>query len=363
MIATSSLLVSAMVHPERMCELDLAGWDLLVRQARISQLLPRLATRVEESGLNGRIPAAPLRHLLAARELQQRQRQAVRWEVAHLTEALAARGVRALLLKGAAYEMAGLPPARCRLFSDIDILVPRAQLDAAEMALMMHGWVSSHLDAYDQRYYRRWMHELPPMRHLTRHSVIDIHHNLVPDTAPIHPDPGKLLAAARPCPDAPDVWVLSDLDLILHSAVHLFNDGEFDHALRDLLDIDELTRHLLPTPAHWLALVERARELDLSRPLFYAVRYLQRVLGRDIPTEVQIAADAAGPVGPLRPLMDAVFERGLQPDHASCSGSCTRAARFGLYLRGHFLRMPLHLLLPHLVRKAWMRNESVQKRE
>jgi len=26
-----------------------------------------------------------------------------------------------------------------------------------------------------------------------------------------------------------------------------------------------------------------------------------------------------------------------------------------LYIRSHYLRMPLYLLLPHLLRKAWMR--------
>ena len=29
-----------------------------------------------------------------------------------------------------------------------------------------------------------------------------------------------------------------------------------------------------------------------------------------------------------------------------------------LYLRSHYLRMPLYLLLPHLVRKAWMRRQD-----
>jgi len=35
---------------------------------------------------------------------------------------------------------------------------------------------------------------------------------------------------------------------------------------------------------------------------------------------------------------------------------CTGPARWLLYVRGHALRMPLHLVLPHLLRKAWLRH-------
>ena len=76
---------------------------------------------------------------------------------------LATVDVDLVLLKGAAYLMAGLPAARGRVFSDVDILVPVARLAEVENALMLHGWSTTHHNAYDQRYYRQWMHELPPL--------------------------------------------------------------------------------------------------------------------------------------------------------------------------------------------------------
>jgi hypothetical protein len=42
--------------------------------------------------------------------------------------------------------------------------VPRASLDAAERALVGAVWQMEALDPYDERYYRKWSHELPPMR-------------------------------------------------------------------------------------------------------------------------------------------------------------------------------------------------------
>jgi hypothetical protein len=55
--------------------------------------------------------------------------------------------------------------------------------------------------------------------------------------------------------------------------------------------------------------------------------------------------------------MDRVFTRVLMPDHASCADLFTPAARMAAFVRAHWLRMPPHLLIPHLARKAIVREE------
>jgi hypothetical protein len=50
--------------------------------------------------------------------------------------------------------------------------------------------------------------------------------------------------------------------------------------------------------------------------------------------------------------MELLLKRALQPQHPSCRDTLTRLARGLLYVRGHALRMPPRLLLPHLMRKA-----------
>ena len=44
----------------------------------------------------------------------------------------------------------------------------------------------------------------------------------------------------------------------------------------------------------------------------------------------------------------------LRPVHPSCHVPGEGLARWLLFVRSHWLRMPLQLLVPHLVRKAWM---------
>jgi hypothetical protein len=348
------LLIHVLREPARMAQLGLADWDLLLRQALAANLTASLYCLADEQGLLGTLPAQPRRHLEWAGTLLRRHGDGVRWEVTRIAAALAAIDAPLILLKGAAYTLAGLPPARGRLFSDIDVLLPKPCIPEAEAALMMAGWVSQHQDDYDQRYYRVWMHEIPPMQHFKRGSMIDVHHAILPLTARAKPDTAKLRAAALALPGQSNVQVLAPADMVLHSATHLFCDGEFDKGLRDLLDLHRLLCHFDAEPGFWQALPGRAREMDLARPLFYALRYAARVLGTPVPAAVTAALAPSGPGPLLLALMDGLFLRALMPLHASCAGPLTGLAHSLLYIRGNWLRMPPLLLARHLFHKAFI---------
>jgi hypothetical protein len=342
----------ALRNPRVLPGWSLAEWEVLVRQARCANLRSRLAALLDEDGLLEQVPAAARAHLEAARVVSQAQEEAVRREVALIGKALARTGIDIVLLKGAAYVFAGLPAARGRLFSDIDILVPGAALTKVEAALMLQGWATTHHNAYDQRYYRRWMHELPPMRHVRRQTVLDVHHAILPRTARLKPDSAKLLAASRPVVGGSRLRVLAPADMVLHSAAHLFLNEELGSGLRDLADLDALLRHFGREAAFWEALPARARELDLARPLYYALRYATGILGTPVPETARLAAERGRPPVLLRALMDSLFLRALQPEHRSAADALTPLARKSLYVRAHWLRMPAGLLAFHLAVKA-----------
>lgn len=346
------LLLNVLREPVSTVLLKLEDWDVLIRQARQFDLLGRLSVLLEECELLEAVPAQPREHLLSGHVAAQRHKLAVHAEVAHIRKALQPIGVPIILLKGAAYAIAKLPPASGRFFSDIDILVPKESVNAVEAALLMNGWIATHPDAYDQHYYRTWMHELPPMQHVKRMTVIDVHHAIVPQTSPVQPDPVKLRMAARPVEGFADLLVLGPVDMVLHSAVHLFHDGEFDHGLRDLVDLDALLRHFGCRREFWVELIQRAEEMQLSRPLFYALRYAERFLKTPVPASTRQAADAAKPNLLLLRCMDAIFQRGIlgvvpwNPEHSAS------LSHFLLYIRANALRMPPLLLARHLFHKA-----------
>jgi hypothetical protein len=335
---------------------ELSQWELLLHQARSARLPAQLAQRFRDSGQQ--VPPQVLRHFDAALILAESQRRALQWEVHEIQRALQTLPGPVVLLKGAAYVMAGLQAARGRVFSDVDVLVPSAMLNAAEAAFMLAGWQSTHHNAYDQRYYRQWMHEIPPMLHNTRGTVIDLHHNILPLSSRITVDASQLLQQIVPIAGWPGIYRLGDTDMVLHSACHLFLDGEFDKGLRDLSDIDALLREFGCRLEFWQELPARAEALGLSRILFHALRQCMRVFGTPVPQTCLAAVSAAAPAAAVRRFMDAVFERALRPEHPSCSDAGSRLARQFLYLRAHWMRMPLGLLLLHLGRKALRGEES-----
>ncbi|MDN3919518.1 nucleotidyltransferase domain-containing protein [Roseateles violae] len=329
-------------------------WELLLGQARRAGLLARLALRLEaaDGGLAA-LPEAPARLLRASLAIVERQRHEVLAELAQLRRALRGLDGPVVLLKGAAYQLAGLPPARGRLFSDVDLLVERSHLLRAEGLLFAAGWISQERDAYNQRYYRQWMHEIPPLEHVQRHSVVDLHHTIAPPTSRFRIDAAKLFERIRPI-GASGFHMLAPEDMVLHSAAHLYQEGEFDRGLRDLLDLDDLLEHFGREPGFWPGLLARAAELGLGEPLFLLLDQRCRLFGRRPPADCTPALAALRP-GPLRRwALGRLLRLALRPHHPSCDDAASRAARWLLYVRSHRLRMPLHLLLPHLLRKAYM---------
>lgn len=348
------LLVRTLRSPDAVIRFSMSEWDMLVRQARAAGLLARLAHRLRRDGLTAAIPAVARWHFDAAETLADKQRTAVRWELQQIRAALSELDSPLIVLKGAAYVAADLPAAAGRLFNDIDILVPRERLLRAESSLMLAGWHPTGLSEYDRRYYRRWMHEIPPLQHFQRNTVIDVHHAILPDTARYHPDSNRLRSRAIAVEGLPGIYVLAAEDRILHSATHLFHDGELPHGLRDLTDLDLLLRDAIADRDFWPRLTARAGELQLRRPLFYALRYLRLFLDTPVPDSALAALEGAAPGRLTLALMDGIFTRALAPVHASCADAFTPLARLAAFVRAHWLRMPAHLLIPHLFHKAFI---------
>ena len=342
--------------------LEPRDWEALLSQARRARLLGRVAQHFQQRGWLADVPDAPRRHLDNALRQVRRQRDEARWEADCLRRALGHLGTPVVLLKGAAYVLADLPPARGRLFTDIDILVPKARLRDVEIALFGEGWVAAAIDPYDERYYRDWMHELPPLQHIQRRTALDVHHSITPPTSRFAVDARRLLERLRPLASQPGLSVLAPEDMVLHGVVHLMQDGDFSGGLRDLLDFADLVQTFAEDPAFWPALVERADELGLGRPLHHALAQASRLFGLAPPATVAAALDRLAPAWPARTAMRALLEQALRPDHPDCDGALTGTARWLLYVRSHWLRMPWYQILPHLMRKGWRRFTALREK-
>jgi len=331
--------------------------------ARRARVLGRLESDLARSGLLGIIPTRAAAHLRAARNVIAHRNTLISWEVNRLLWALKGIDVPLILLKGTAYLLAELPPARGRIFADVDLLVPEDRIGAIEERLVERGWFKTQIDPYDDRYYRVWMHEIPPLRHRERGTEIDIHHRLLPRTSHLKSEPGSLFAAARPLAD-PRLKVLAPTDMVLHALVHLFLEGDPDEGLRlrDLLDVHDLLCHHGEDPGFWHSLGPRARALGFERPLYYGLQHAQRLFETPIPADVLRGLDDAAPFWPVRKLMCRLIHLALLPEHPDHPSRWATVARWLIYVRAHWLRMPPGLLARHLSHKAWLRFRGYRKR-
>jgi len=343
------LLVRALRHPDQLRSCSPHQLSRLIDVAADARLLGRLVTELDQRQVPSNPPDWLQDRLVTMRALVQEYERGVRWEIDRLHRAFLNTGQRWILLKGAAYVAALLPPGRGRKVADIDVLVPRDNLANAERVLNEHGWHVGELEPYDERYYRDWMHELPPMVHDQRESVVDLHHAILPLTSRLRPSSERLLARAIRVDE--DVQVLCPSHMVLHAAAHLFHDGEVSGAVRDVVDLDSLLRTFGVDASFWPDLLQEARELDLTRPAYYALRYARRLLDTPISLEYLAEVSKWAPSAPVRLLMDTLVERTLTAG-ASATSSATATA---LYVRSHWLRMPPFMLARHLLTQSLRR--------
>lgn len=350
-------LLKALREPASVVHLKEWEWDALLRHARQAGLLSRLSLYARDAGVFEALPEIVRRHMEAAERVAARQRQALNWEAYKLCQALEVLDVPVVLLKGAAYVIAELPAGRGRIQGDIDLLLPKEKLNQAETMLRYHGWSDMVNDPYDQRYYRETGHELPPMTHIQRGSTVDMHHAILPPTSRHKPDSRLLWNAITAL--RPGLYRLGDADLVIHAACHLYHEGEWGYCLRNLADIDSLLRQFGRVDEFWTQLLRRAESMNLARPMAYALTDASELLSTPVPAPA--LAWAQSQTGLHGRLLHILFRHGFAAAHADLASPGASIARFILYVRSHWLRMPLAQLLPHLLHQAWRQWRSPAK--
>lgn len=328
-------------------DLDAEGWGLFLAEARACGVMARVAKILDQDYpalLSSHAPPRVMSHVLAAMRQSDNLANDVQRELKFLSSALSDVGTPAVLLKGAAYCAAGLPAARGRIFSDIDLLVAPSFLPQAEAALMLGGWASGKQDDYDQRYYRDWSHEIPPMTHLQRGTTIDLHHSLAMPTCRIRIDSPRMIEEAVALPGSGNWYRLKDEDMVLHATSHLLLNSEFDRGLRDLWDIDLLIRHFeSTTPNFAYRVLARAEAVGLGQIARCAFSLCDRIFHTPLPPDA-----LAGHSLLLWLLTSAATTR-----HPQTRPRTQGVADQLLFMRELALRLPAHLLVRHLWHKAF----------
>jgi hypothetical protein len=360
-----SILLNVFSQPEQYKTLSTQQWQDIICQASASQLLGRLTFYIDRYKID--IPSDVEWHLRSAEKIANKQRLQTVREFHEVTKALPRYANSLVFLKGSAYIAKDLPCAYGRTFSDIDILVPKTKLNAVERTLKFSDWLKTEIDDYDEKYYRTWMHEIPPLTHAKRGTVLDIHHNILPPTNKYSPQIEKFHIEKTTVEGVGEINTLDDFDLCIHTAVHLFTESEFHHGLRDMSDIDMLLRHFQQkyqndNDGDFIALlINRSKELGLFDYTRLAIRYAHLVFKSPLGSYKLSSLTCSKSL--LGQFEDFCFINIFKPEHSSCRDWKTVLATHFLYWRGHLIRMPLRLLAPHLARKTWKSIKDIFTKE
>jgi hypothetical protein len=341
-VANPSPLLNFLAEPAFAEDFGPEEWSLMFSEARRVGLLGRLSSSLDV--LEATLPARLGNHVSSSLvEVAAFQRDVLR-ELDHIERALAGLGTPVLLLKGACYVRMGLMAARGRIFSDVDILVAKDKVGHAEASLMLGGWQTGELDPYDQRYYREWSHEVPPMTNRRRGTTIDLHHALAMPTCRIHIDSEKMVRDAIPIEKSGFWWRLKDEDMVLHAASHLMLNSEFDRGLRDLWDIDLLFRQFSGSSVNFSdSLMERAANVGLEEIAQQALFLARHFFGTPVPERIISKQDR---------LFVRLVGCAASTRHLDTRPRWQWVADALLSYREMYLRLPNRLLAVHLVHKT-----------
>ena len=325
-----------------MPELSLSEWEYLIPLLRRQQMLARFAWRCNLDAMP--IPAYAKRHIQNAVRLVDKQRAQVEMEAAMLHRAIASTR-QLVFLKGAAYSLLQhCHASQGRMYSDIDLLVVFSDIKSVEQDLCLQGFIPDEIDPYDDLYYRRWAHEIPPLRHIERGTVLDVHHQLLPPISGRAPDLTPFWQSIRQTPQGH--WVLGPAAMYLHSTIHLFCNEEIKHGWRDLTDLALLAEEF-DSPEFWQELITLAQTSGFAPELWFSLDQLQRSGMLQLPEAAHTWWQSYQPSLLARTLWRATYTRILSPNRPSWLWTTLLA------IRGHWQKMPLPILLKHTAMKGY----------
>jgi len=362
----SFILMHFIVQPKLVQEWSTEQWNQFLQQSYVTNLTARVYYILKENQLIDFIPKAMRWHFLSAEKVFLAHQHDILNEALHIVKALKLSDIEPVFLKGTAYLLANDKCHYGRLFSDVDIFVPKEQIKATEQMLSWNGWINEELTEHDEKYYRNWMHEIPPMINTKTNMTIDVHHNLIPLVSRIKLNSNLLLSKVE---TQGRYNVLAREDRVLHSAAHLLLDGEFKHGFRDLHDLYSLVTEGIEQKSAFLSLLHaRAKQLGFELILYYCLSLLIDFFELKVNANIMQECEQSLSSPLIAKQVLQMFKRVLQPNEKLANSIKYKTSLQLLFIRSHWLKMPMHILLPHLFHKAfitpyiaWKKNQELQK--
>jgi Uncharacterised nucleotidyltransferase len=295
-------LLAAFVSPRppatvvpRLAALTDAEWDTLVRRAHRHDLVPLLRHQLHTIA-PGVVPRRVIRTCDVVYADVARRNACLYDALALVLRALSAERIPCVVLKGAYLADAVYPDRALRRMDDIDLLVPRPSMKAAQSVILSLG--------YRRSPHGLCLHDLLDC-HLQPFEKDDVEIELHWSTEGRAAPDGKRGGIRRPHPiDIDEVWTrvettqvggataltLASEDFLLHLALHTAFHHGFHIPLQKVCDIAWMA-HRRAIEISWARLAKAAEASRASRLVYVVLRLIREIHGPYIPSDAIVLPD------------------------------------------------------------------------
>jgi hypothetical protein len=263
-------------------EMAANDWRLFADEAIRFQLGPVLFKRLKTDCAESAIPEEILKDLQFEYLRSYAKSARLYREVAKIMRAFHAQTLPVIVLKGACLAEIVYMDIALRPMGDVDLLVRKDDLGAADRALRDLGYrgldfVEMSPDDMNEFHYR----------HDQTGLMVEIHWDLVSPIYPFPIDSNSLWKAAVPQKiSGADALILGPEDLLLHiclhSSIHMYAAG-----LRDIYDIAKIIEHQALS-IDWKGFVDRARRWRIGKSVFLPLVLARRLFEAELPDQVLV---------------------------------------------------------------------------
>ncbi|GAA0857943.1 nucleotidyltransferase family protein [Aliiglaciecola litoralis] len=350
MITTESIF-ELLLKPQVGLNYTLKQWQEMLFVLREAKLVASLYNSAMRHNCYQAYPDFIQQHLNSACVYAQRQALQIRFEAVELCKLLEEIDVTAIFLKGAGYTLRDSINSRGRICSDLDLLVNKQDIARAEAHLKLKRWKSQHLTDYDEQYYRQWAHEIPPLIHINRSTVVDMHHNLYPPISGRAVDIACFISSREKTQSG--CFVLDPASTVMHSIIHMFANEDSSSWTRDLLDITLLVDEFQDS-GFWQQLIHLAKQTKFEFEFISCLHALAHYSAIEFPIEVANYMKQRNLTGSDRWLVENVIIPAIAPEHDHVVTKRIAFAKMMVYLRGHWIKMPAAILCKHFAVKTFL---------
>lgn len=288
-------------RPEPPPDRSPAAWAAALPAIEAHGLAPLLYTHLKATPAAGGMAGEPFERLEAAFRASATRALRMELALAQIVIALTRNGVPCLLLKGAALGRTVYGNPAERPVNDLDLLVPRKALAAAQSALAGIGYIPHSPSAAGRMgcWLYRYKAEAVAVgrRADNRGLLVETHWTLT--ELPYYIDRIEIAAAwrtARPTAGLEPAQLPDPAVLLIHACAHLALHHACDLRLIWLVDLDRLARQ---AALDWSRVIALTAAWGLGLAVDASLTAADRWLGTPIPLEVRqelsrLAAEPAG---------------------------------------------------------------------